>query len=175
VIKPCFYEPHLLEGEKVLYRTQKHTVTRAYNHILFFITAIGTTSVLGYFFTEQFQVLYTSVALVIFQLLLFGIHLWIWRILLVRRGLVFTDRRIILFESYFFSGTISSIVYDQIAEFTLQQSVLGKWLGFGSIWVRLSDQNKEIDFMDYEYAATIERILNERVLMPQTGTVKKTP
>lgn len=171
MIKECFYKPHILESEQVLFRVQKHGMTRVRSHVLFVITAIIGTSALGYFFTDEFQIYYANFALVLFQLGLVGAHMLLWRALLVRRGIVFTDQRFIIFQNSLFSGTVSSIVYHQIAEFELQQSLVGRWLGYGTIWLKLADQGKEIPLMDYEYPQEIENILNERVLLGERHPV----
>lgn len=165
MIKECFYQPHILESERVILRTQKHGITRLYNHLLFILTAVIGTSILGYFFTEEFQLYYANAALIIFQLLLFVAHLLMWRALLIRRGIVFTDQRLIIFENAFFSGTVSSIVYRQIAEFEFQQSFFGRWLHYGTFTIKLSDQNKAVNLLDYEYPEEMEKILNEYVLL----------
>ncbi|MBU0731953.1 PH domain-containing protein [Patescibacteria group bacterium] len=164
LIKEYFYKNHLLPDEKVLFITEMTFLTRLPFHIFFLIIFMAIGYLIGHWLTGQW--LFNTLQIIIISvvpLLLFGGYLIIWRMLLVRRGLILTDKRILHFDNDLFSRHIQSVPYNKITEFDLSENFMGSFFGFGNVTISVYEMNKDIHFNHFMHVGKIEKILTQEL------------
>lgn len=175
-MKKSVYTEHLLENEEVHFETEQHLFTRLSLHILLFIGILAATVFLDNTLRGTFDIHPTPTW--IFFLIIgpsgtYILYVIIWQLLLTRRGLVFTNQRILFFHNDIFSHSVRVIPYEYIIEYQLAENFISNYFGYATLRLQMFEGKEEL-FRSYIDLYQCEPILNEHVLHKKNMGAMKT-
>lgn len=159
-----YYKKHLYPNEKVLLITERHYVKRLPIHSVVVIFVVGIVLAL-------YSVLYVLHALtvvlgflvIIWAVSVLSAYFLAWTLLLERRGLVFTDGRLIIFEHDAFSRSHRIIPYERIEEATVKENFFSHIFGYGDLRLVIHEEDQDAIFKGYTGLLQLEDIISDYI------------
>lgn len=159
-----YVEKSLLPEEKILYRTGKHP-------IIFFVPAVWVILTAGFLLVPNDLV--HKIAFVPALAALFtGFNQWL---IYITAEFAVTSRRIIMREGFFFRH-MNEMRLSTVSNMTVNQSILGQLLGYGTLVVSPFGSNNDI-FTAISHPFVFQRTAQEQLdrVMRPPGIVPPSP
>lgn len=158
------YKQHLYPNEEVLLVTERHSIKRLPMHIVFVLFAVGMAVVIfgGLYNLEIFNTVYWVLG-AFWIMCLVCLYFLAWNLLLERRGLVFTDQRLMIFEHDAFSRSHRIIPYERIEEATVKENFFGHIFGYGDVRLVIHEEDAASVFKGYTGLLALEGIISKYI------------
>lgn len=159
-----YYKKHLYPNEKVLLITERHSVKRLPIHIAVVIFVAGiATGLYSILYTLEALTVLLGITIILWAMCLLFAYFLAWTLLLERRGLVFTDGRLMIFEHDAFSRSHRIIPYERIEEATIKENFFSHIFGYGDLRLVIHEEEREAIFKGYTELTQLETIISEYI------------